>query len=238
MCIFNCRADHAQNGRVIGIIKTVKPFHALPVNSKRVLCQVICADGEEIDFTRQLVGNHYRRGCFHHNPKRNPSGIRNFFACKLLADFGADTLDFLHFPNTGNHWEHNGKVSKCRSTVKCTQLSLKDFRPRKADADSAHSKGRVLFRCKAKVACLLVGANIQGADDDRLPFHSLKHSLISCKLLVFRWKIFFSEIKEFAAEKANPAGIAVEDGREITGICDVCIQPNRFAVKCCVRLAL
>ena len=64
--------DHAQDRFMVRIVEIIQLF-ILPVNSKRILCQIVCSDTEEVYNFSKTVTDHYRSRSLDHNSLfRNP----------------------------------------------------------------------------------------------------------------------------------------------------------------------
>ena len=59
-------AEHAQHRRMVRVEKPVET-HALPVDSQRILRQIVRADREKVHLTRQLCAHHDGGRCLDHN---------------------------------------------------------------------------------------------------------------------------------------------------------------------------
>ena len=142
----------------MGIIKAVKLW-ILTVNRKCVLCQVICANGEEINLLCQKIRDHDCCRCLDHNSQFTVlkwDSLCGQFCFHLRNDL----FDTFHLFHRNDHREHNGDRSVIACTVNCTELRLENFRSVKADSDCTVSHCRIFFFLHMEIVHLLIGSNI------------------------------------------------------------------------------
>ena len=174
------------------IIESVQSV-VLPVDSQRILCQIIRADTEEINMLRQLLTHHDSRRSLDHNSLfRNC--VRNLFFLQLLSHLSHDFLNIQHFLHGNDHRIHNSQCSVFCRPEKCSQLRLKDLRLLQTDPDRAVSHGRIIFLAQSEVIYIFVRTDIKGTDDDLFPCHHLQHLTVSIELFCLIRKRIPSEI--------------------------------------------
>ena len=81
-----------------------------PLGGQRVLCQIVRADAEEIDFGGQDVRQDRRRWNLHHDAHIHPIGQRRFLGLQFRAGFVQQRAGAAHFSHVGDHREHDLQV--------------------------------------------------------------------------------------------------------------------------------
>ena len=202
----------------------------LTVDGQGILGQVVGTDAEEVDFLSQFFTHDGSSRCFDHDADFHIFIVGNAFFIQFLTDFVKDFFAPLYFPDGNDHREHDGDLTISRSAQESAELRLEEVDAGQADADSTHAHGRVFFRVELEVVDFLVGADIQGTDDDGLALQGFSRLFIGFELLVFRRIIAAFEIQEFAAEEADAFGIVGQNLRQIARVADIGIEVDFLAI--------
>ena len=91
-----------------------------------------------------------------------------------------------------------------------TQLCFENFLLRQADAYGAVAQRRVVFLAQAEVVGLLVGADVERADDDLFVGHGFRYALVDGKLFLFARKIVSPKVNELASEQADALRVVLQ----------------------------
>src|SRR4029453_18955199 len=102
-----------------------------------------------------------------------------------------------------------------------------------AEAHGAQSECRIRRDARESLErlVLLIGAEIERADRDRLVLHSLGHRAVRLELLVFGRQRIAIEEQELRAEKTNAGGTVLQRLREILRQLDVRQELDVHAVE-------
>ncbi len=202
----------------------------LTVDGQGVLRQVIRTDAEEVYFFSQFFTHDGSGRRFDHDADFHVLIIGNAFFIQFLTDFIEDFFAPLYFPDGNDHREHDGNLAISRSAQEGAELRLEEVDAGQADADSPHAHSRVFFRVELEVVDFLIGADIQGTDDDGFAAQSFGRLFIGFELLVFCRIIAAFEIEKFTAEEADAFGIVGQDLRQIARVADVGIEIDLLAI--------
>ena len=199
---------------MVGIVKAAHTA-GLPVTRGGVLQKVVGADAEKVAFMGQTVADKHRRRGFDHNAQRHIFIVGN----ALLLQLGH--YDLAHFagltqlPHGCNDGKHNGQLAKGAGAVDGAQLGAEHSRAGKAQAQRAHTHGRIGLGLHMKIACLLVGADIQCADDHAFAPHLQGCLTVGQKLVFLAGVIVLAQIQKFASEKPHAAAVVFLNGLQI-----------------------
>ena len=173
------------------MVRVEKPVetYALPVDSQRILRQIIRTDREKVHLTRQLCAHHDGGRCLDHNAELDLVRHRYTFLRKLGPNVAADTLDLLHLPDRRDHREHDRDFTVSRRAVQCAQLRAEHLGPGQTDTDGTQTHRRVFLFVEVEIVGLLVRADVQRSDDNAPAAHALRDCLICLKLLVLGWVV-------------------------------------------------
>jgi len=205
-------------------------LRVLAVDRAGVLCKVVCAEGEEINFFCQIVSYKDRCRSLDHDAELILADLVAFFDELSLALL-EESLSFHEFPLGDDHGEHDAHVAECGSTQKGSELFLEEFLPGQADADRSEAQCRVLFLVEVHVVDGLVCADIAGTDDNQLRSQGLNDALVSGELLLFCRLLFAVEVYELGAEQAYAFSIVLVDGAQIGRTADVGINVYACAIE-------
>src|SRR6056297_702749 len=134
--------DHfqcAQNRRVKGVIE-ISDMLITAIYCKKVLDQVIGANGEEIDFLRQKRGNHYRRWGFDHDADRDVRITSNPLMFQLRCYLAQNPFTGTDFGNAADHRKHDFYRTMAGGPQNCPQLYPEQgyLLQRKTDSSQPH----------------------------------------------------------------------------------------------------
>ena len=208
------------------------------VGGKGVLGQVVGADAEEVDFLGQTVAVDGGGRGLDHDADLHILAVGDALMLEVALDFLAQLLGFPHFPHAGDHGEHDAQLAVGRGAEQGAQLGAEDLRAGQADAQGAHAHGGVVLFGQVKVADLLVGADVQRADDDLFAIHVGQDMLVGLELLVLGGEGGGVQIEELAAEQADAAAVVDLHGVDVLGRADVAVDADGLAVLGHVGLAL
>ena len=166
-----------------------------PVGGHRVLRQVVGADRQELDLVEDLVRE--QRGTRHldHHAGLEPARADGLAE---LARLGDGRHHRGHHPALGA-----GAFGSDRDRV---ELAMEQPRIGERQPESPHPEGRVLLVGMGRERDRLVGAGIEGADDDVLPLgrERLEHPRVDVGLLVDTRLGLPVEEAQLGAEQADP----------------------------------
>ena len=205
--------------RIVEIIQLC----VLPVDGQRVLGQIVSADAEEIHFLRQKVADHHRGGRLDHDALLEIT-VRNPGPVHLLLDLLHHGLDAAHLVHGNDHRVHDRQVPVGAGPQDGAKLRFEDLRPGKADADGPKAHGRIVLLAQVEIGHLLVGSDVQRADDDLLSSHGLRYRLVGLKLLVLGGVVALFQIKELAPEQSDAAGVVGQRPRGVADASDVGVE--------------
>ena len=168
------------------MVRVEKPVetHALPVDSQRILRQIVRTDREKVHLTRQLCAHHDGGRCLDHNAELDLVRHRHPLLRKLGPNVAADALDLLHLPDRGDHREHDRDFAVSRRAVQRAQLCAEHLGPGQTDADGTQTHRRIFLFVEIEIVGLLVSADVQRSDDNALAAHALRDRLVCLELLV------------------------------------------------------
>ena len=229
MGVFHHHVDHGQHCRVVRIKERVQ-LRVLPIYGQRILGQVVGADAEKVYLLCQLPAHHDSRRCLDHDALLRIAAF-HVLRCQLGLHLFHDFVDSFHLPHAGDHRIHDGQIAVGAGAEQCPQLGLEDLRPRQADTNGPAAHGRILLFFQLKIITLLVGADVQRADDHRLAGHGLHHSLIDLELLFLCGKILFFQVEELTAEQADARRVVLQHRGQILAVADVGVEPDLLAVQ-------
>ena len=212
------------------IIELVQ-LRILTVDGQRILGQIVGTDAEEIHLLGQLPADHHRGRCLDHDALLRVT-VLQLLLCQLYLHLCHDIGNGVHLPGAGDHGIHDQEIAVGTGTEQRSELCLKNLRPGQTDPDGTTAHGRILLLLQLEVITLLVGADIQGADDHRLAGHGLHHMPIYLELLLLCGEVLLLEIQEFTAEQADARGIVLHHGSEILAVADIRKQLDLLAVQC------
>ena len=218
--------------RIVNIVK----LWILPVDCQCILCQIIRSDREEIHFLCQFFGHHDGCRSLDHNTKLDIL-VRNLFLIQFFFHFLDDLLYGLYLCDRNDHREHDGDGSVIACPIQCTKLCLEYLAAVKADTDRTVTHCRIIFFVESEIIHLLVRTDIECTDDDFLSCHCLGYLAVCCKLFFLGWIIPALQIKEFASEQSDAAGIICQYRCHIPDTSNVGIQVNFCSILCDVFFA-
>ena len=236
MTVVHNHLKHLKDCRMMGIINVVKLW-ILPVDRQCILCQIIRSDREEIHFLCQFFGHHDGCRSLDHNTKLDIL-VRNLFLIQFFFHFLDDLLYGLYLCDRNDHREHDGDGSVIACPIQCTKLCLEYLAAVQADTDRTVTHCRIIFFVESEIIHLLIRTDIECTDDDFLSCHCLGYLAVCCKLFFLGWIIPALQIKEFASEQSDAAGIICQYRCHIPNASDICIQVDLCSVLCDILLAL
>ena len=213
-------------------------LRVLTVAGEGVLGQVVGADAEEIHHRREPVAYDSCRGSLDHYADLGILAELYAVIPKLVLDLLAHSYALLHLGNAGYHREHYSQISECRGSVKGTELSAEDLGPGQADPYRAEAQRGIVLFFEVEIIYLLVGTDVEGADDDLFARHALEHLAVGGELLLLRRVILALEIKELTAEQTYAARIVSEHRADPADAADVGVDVHLSTVESNVLLAL
>ena len=222
--------DKTQDGRVQRLIQ-IGDRLAHTVGSHRVLNQVVGADGEEVGIFGQLIGEN--RSCRDFDHTADFDIVRNldafgdqFGSCLVIAFLGV-----LEFLNGGDHREHDAELAVDAGTEKSSQLGAEDILADQTESDGTDAEERVHLLCELIVVELLVTADIQCADDDRLAVEAFENLLVCGELGVFIGEVILAlHIQEFGTEETYALTAVFINAFDILRAADVSDQEYLVAI--------
>ena len=209
----------------------------LTVYRQSVLREVVCADREELNLLGELLCEHNGGGSFDHDTDLDLTDLLAL-GDKLLTALLEDLLRVLDLAHGNDHREHDADLAVSSGSEQGSELSLEDVVLLQADTDSAVTERWVILLGKVEVVSLLVGADIEGSDDDLLAAHDLGDALVDSELFVLGREGLGVEINELGAEKSDAARVVLEHHRGVGNVADVCINVDLCAVEGDVGLLL
>src|ERR1044071_4609665 len=136
------RAIDALQHRRMKRAKPIRDRLIRAIHCQQVLHQVICAETEEINLARYLVGGHHSRRHFDHRTEPDTPGLLPFtFQPRPL--FVDETTRAAHFRYVRNHRQHDVQAPVRRRPENGTRLCAKDFFLLEAEANRAQAQCRV-----------------------------------------------------------------------------------------------
>ena len=220
MGILDGHLDEFQDSGVVGI-EEVREHAAGAVDHQRVLGQVIGTDGEEVHFLGQAVADESGGRGLHHDADFHVMVIGDALLVQLQLHFRQDFLGLPHFPYRGDEGEHDGCFAEGAGAKDGAELGLEDFRALQGNTDGPHAQSRIVFLRQVEGGGFLVGADVQGTDDDSLASHGLDGELVNIKLLFFAGEGVAAHVNEFTAEEADAFGVVLQHSGEVRGGGDV-----------------
>ena len=221
--------NHAQNRRRVRVGELPQVW-ILSVACQGVLGQIVGPDGEEVHLSGQL-GSHDDRGRgLDHDTHLDILSEVHTLTTQLTLDLIDDDPGLVDLGGGGDHGEHDRDVTEGGSPQDGPELHLEDLRPGQADADGPVSQGRIGLLLQTEVPDLLVGTDIQGADDDRLVTHPLGDLLIGLELELLSREVIAFQVEELAAEETDPLGIVGFYRIQVRRPPDVCVKMDLLAL--------
>ena len=138
------------------------------VRGEHELEQVVAADRQEIDQRQQRIELPHQPRHFHHGADPKPAGQRG------AALAGAGELDVeqmfggLELGDLGDHREHDAELAPGGGADHRAKLLAQHARAVEPNPDRAPAHGGVLVDVFAEVGQLLIAADVEGAERDRL----------------------------------------------------------------------
>ena len=236
MARINGHLNLPKHSRVMLCEEGIQP-RVLPVDGQRILCEVVGSDREEIAFRRELIGNQNGCRCLNHDTDCVIAKLHALLL-QFFRTLREQLLALSELPHRNNHREHDAEVAVGRCTEQCSQLGLKEVLPGQANADCAHTHGRILLLRHVHVLNLLVRTDVAGADDDLLRRKRLDREAISIKLLLLTRIVSRIEVDKLRAEEAHAPRIVLLYKTDVGGAADVRIDLNGLAVYGRIALSL
>ena len=229
MSAVDCHLDKAENGRVERLIQ-IGDRLAHTVSSHGVLDQVVCTDGEEVCVLGELVSQNSCSRDFDHASDFNVVTDLDAFSDQFSAGCFVASLGILEFLNSGDHREHDAEFAVCGSSEQGSELSAEDVLSHEAETDSSDAQERVHFFFEFIVLQLLVAADVECTDDDRLALHCLEDCLVSFILCLFIGPVFTLHVEEFCTEQTNAFAAVFDNAFSILRGTDVADEQDFVAV--------
>src|SRR5438876_9654825 len=189
-----------QSRRVRRLVKMRDAFvHA--IDRDGVLDQVVRADAEEINFTRERVGRNCRARNFDHRADFHPRG---FFLANFAPAFVQDSFGVAQFFQPRNHREHDLYVADRARAQDRAQLSFEDV-----DVLQTKTNGAPTEEWIQLVADIdggdgeFVATEIERANDQRVWLHLLGHFSIRLVLFLFARERIAIYKQKLGSIKAN-----------------------------------
>ena len=226
---FDGHLDRAQDSGMMCIGERLQ-LRVLTVQSACVLGQVVCAQGEEINFFCQLIRAENSGGCLDHDTDLDVVGDLVAFLEEFLTALFQDFLTLADLSDGDDHREHDAQVAVRGSTQQGTQLCLEERLPGQADTDCTIAKSGVLFLIQVHVFDGLVSADITCTDDDKLGSQGFQNSLVSSELLFFAGLFLAVEVYELGTEQAYAFRVVLVNSAYISGAADVGVYMYVVAV--------
>ena len=137
------------------------------LDRKRILRQVVRADGEEVNFLCELLCQN--GGCrdLHHHADLHRAG-RNALRLQRLLLLTQQGLCLAELIHGADHREHNAHVAIGSRAENGAQLRPEDLRMAERHADGAEAEEGIVLMRQLERRQLLVAADIQRANDERL----------------------------------------------------------------------
>ena len=227
------QVQHRRMGRIVQMADRI----VVAVDGQRVLDQVVGADREEVHVLgqhvdRQCRGRHLDHCADLHVRIVGLAGRVEFLARQRqlghgLAQFG-DRID---------HREQDAYPAMHRCAQDRTQLGAEQRRFGQAQADAAQAQRRVVGGGVLRPFRVLVGAEIECADGQRLAVQAGGDFAIGIELFVLGRQVVAAEEQEFAAEQADADRAGVQYVIDVLRQFDIGDQFDRRAVLC-LRIGL
>ena len=129
--------------------------------------------------------------------------------------------------DAGDERHHDADVAEGARAQQGAQLGAVQVLARQAVADGAEAHERVVLLLEAQVGDLLVAADVERADDDRLALADERGLLVGLELLVLGGHGGFVHEQELGAEQADALGVALHRLRGVVGLADVGTRAHR-----------
>ena len=218
--------DQHQHRGVQGIVK-VGDLLVAAVDRQRVLDQVVGTDREEIKAAQEKTDTQRRSGNLDHAADLDAGIEAELLATQAgfgLFDRRERCIDLV---GVRQHRDQQFHLAVLRRPQDCPQLRPEHLRLGQRDADGPHAERRIRLDAIAQRAFrieILVGAEVEGADDDRPAVHALDHLAVGLELLVLGRQFAAVEEEEFRAEQANAFSSAFQRRRDIRRQFDIRLQ--------------
>ena len=201
----------------------------LPVGSQGVLGQVVGADAEEVHFVGQGVTDDGGGGRFNHDAQGHVSN-GDALGGQLLPDGLAQGFDLLDLPQGGNHGEHHADRTVGAGPVDGPQLGPEQLRTAQAQPHAAKAQGGVFFGVQLEIVGLLVGANVQGTDDDGTALQALHHLTVCGVQLLLGGVGVAAQVQELAAQQTHAFTVIFQYQLHVVGAADVGVELDLAAL--------
>ena len=204
------------------IVKVIQ-LRVLPVDSQRILGEVIGPYAEEVHFFCQQIANHNCGRSLYHNALLYVCK-RNFLFSQLFLYFLHNLLDLSYFLYRNDHRIHNGDRSKYTRPEQRPQLGLENIRLAQANTDRPVSHRRVFLMIQPEIIRLFIRANVQCPDNHFFARHHLSCLFICLKLFLLGREIVPANIKEFTSEQPDTSGVILQCIPNIADTADISID--------------
>ena len=228
--------DQPEHCRMMRVIETVQ-FVILTIHGKCILCEVIGSDAEEVHHPAKLIGYDRCGGSLDHNTFFHITK-GNSVGGQLCTYSCRDLLDLFNLLRGGDHRIHHRDGSVGARSIDGTELSLKNLRTGQTDANGTEAERRVVFLIEMEIIRLLVGTNVECADNDFFASQCLRNGLVGLKLLFFCGHAVTSDVEKFTSEQSDAASVICQNRGKILKASDIGVQIDLPAVNRYVILSL
>ena len=202
-----------------------------PVHGERVLDQVVGADGEEGDVAGQGRGHDGRAGHLHHHPHGNVGIELDALLLELFLHIVEDHHGLAKLHGRRDEREHDPDGPQDRGPEHGSKLPLEKRKVLQAVADAPQAQERVALRLLGSGLGVLVGAQIERSERERLATEQFDRSLVCLDVVVLGRLAVAGEIEELRAVEPHPVAAVGQDRLDLVRELDVAHQLDDGAVN-------
>ena len=154
------------------------------VGGKKVLRQVVAAHAEEIRVFRYFTNREDNGGDLQHHAERDAVVECQPFITHRTFDLFEDFTAPDNFINVGDHRDHDFGIAKSRGAEDSLELHGEKVAITRISSHRPEAEKRVFFFADAHIVDRLITANVEGAEDNRLPLCNLYHLAVELSQFV------------------------------------------------------
>ncbi len=201
------------------------------VDRQRVLDEVVGADGQEGQPADEHAERERGSGNLDHAADADALVEFDLLGAQLglgLLDQGEALVDLLR---VGEHGDHDLQAAVRRGAQQRAQLGLEHLGLGQRVAHRAQAERGVGLLARLRAVERLVGADVEGADGDRLAGQGLDHRAVGFVLLFLVGQRVAADEEELGAVEPDAVGVGGLDRGQVLGPLDVGEQVDLLAVE-------